>query len=168
MYEVKSITEVAIPRAIGKAERYRLLGEPDEAESICRDVLRVDKNNQEALITLLLAITDQFGKRVDVRARDAQDLARRLRGEYQRAYYSGIICERWVKAHVRAGRSEGMFGWMQEAMEWYRDAEAVSEPGNEDAILRWNACVRFLERNPQLLPGEPQTGDHPGFSDAVR
>jgi hypothetical protein len=167
MFELKSISEAAIPRAIAKAERYRLLGEPEEAESICRDILRVEKDNQEALVTLLLAITDQFVKRADVRLIDAQHVVRRLRGEYERAYYSGLACERWVKAHVHAGRSEGLFGWIQEAMEWYRDAEATSAPGNDDAILRWNACVRFLERNPQLLPSEPEPGDHPGFSDAT-
>jgi hypothetical protein len=167
MFELKPISEAAIPRALAKAERYRLLGEPEEAESICRDILCVDEDNQDGLVTLLLAITDQFGKRPDVGLTHAQHVARRLRGEYERAYYSGLACERWVKAHVHAGRSDGLLGWLEEAMEWYRDAEAVSEPGNDDAILRWNACVRFLERNPQLQAAEPEQGDHPGFSDAI-
>jgi hypothetical protein len=167
MFQLKPISEAAIARAVEKAERYRLLGEPEEAESICRDVLSVQKDNQPALVSLLLAITDQFGKHPEVLPIHAQKIARRLRGEYQRAYYSGILCERWVKANVHAGKTDGMFGWIQEAMEWYRDAQAVSEPGNDDAVLRWNAVVRFLERNPQLQPREPEQGDHPGFSDAT-
>ena len=57
MFELKPISTAAIPRAVAKAERYRLLNEPQEAESICRDVLRVDEDNQEVLTMLLLALT---------------------------------------------------------------------------------------------------------------
>ena len=32
----------AVPAALAKAERYRLLNEPGEAESICLDVLQID------------------------------------------------------------------------------------------------------------------------------
>ena len=38
-----------MPAALEKALRYRLLNEPVEAESICRDVLEVDPDNQAAL-----------------------------------------------------------------------------------------------------------------------
>ena len=60
MFELKHIGPEAIPAALDKAERYRLLNQPDAAESICEDVLAVDPDNQPALITLLLALTDQF------------------------------------------------------------------------------------------------------------
>jgi hypothetical protein len=168
MVELKPISEAAIPRAIAKAERYRLLGEPEEADSICRDILSVAPNNQEVLVMLLLAITDQFGGGANVRANDAQRVLRQLTGEYERAYYAGIICERWAKAHLQPGEHAGSTsGWILEAMDWYRKAEELSPPGNDDAILRWNACVRFLERNPELMPTEMEQGDQAGFSDAM-
>jgi hypothetical protein len=46
MSELKSLHKDAIPAALGKAERYRLLNEPGEAESICLDILHVDPENQ--------------------------------------------------------------------------------------------------------------------------
>ena len=61
MFELKKMSREGIRRALGKVERYRLLNEPWEAESICQDVLQAEPDNQEALISLLLAMTDQFG-----------------------------------------------------------------------------------------------------------
>ena len=49
-----------MPAALEKALRYRLLNEPLEAESICLDVLQAEPENQEALVTLVLARTDLF------------------------------------------------------------------------------------------------------------
>ena len=60
MFELKPLSEKAVPRALERAERYRLLNEPAEAESICQDVLRIEPENQQALISLLPALTDQF------------------------------------------------------------------------------------------------------------
>src|SRR5213595_3538201 len=60
MFELRPITPDAIPRALDKAERYRLLNEPSDAESICLDILRIDPDNQKALVAMLLAVTDQF------------------------------------------------------------------------------------------------------------
>ena len=54
MRELKPISTAAVPAALEKALRYRLLNEPAEAESICRDVLLADPGNQEALVTLVL------------------------------------------------------------------------------------------------------------------
>ena len=64
MAELKQLHKDAIPAALEKAERYRLLNEPGEAESICLDILAVDPDNQRAIITLLLAFTDRFEKRM--------------------------------------------------------------------------------------------------------
>src|SRR5207248_11695595 len=58
MSELKSLSKEAIPAALEKAERYRLLNEPGEAESICLDILKADPENQQAIITLLLALTE--------------------------------------------------------------------------------------------------------------
>ena len=167
MFELKPISDTAIPRAIAKAERYRLLNEPQEADSICRDILTTDPDNQEVLAMLLLAITDQFVRGDDSSVSEAHRVVDRIRGDYERAYYSGIVCERWVKAQLKGGGHIGSAsGWFLEALEWYQKAQALSPPGNEDAVLRWNACVRFLERNPEILPTEG-SGNDAGFSDAA-
>jgi hypothetical protein len=50
MYELKPLSREAIPAALEKAYRYRLLNEPLEAESICRDILEADPENQEATV----------------------------------------------------------------------------------------------------------------------
>ena len=151
MFELKSISSQAIARAIVKAEKYRLLNEPQESESICRDILRVDPENQEVLVMLLLSITDQFGRTSEVGADQAHQVLGKIGGEYERAYYSGIISERWVKAQLRGGAHPSLAsGRFREAMDWYGKAMALAPAGNDDAILRWNACVRFMERNPSL------------------
>src|SRR5574341_2557695 len=98
MFELKPLSREAVPRALEKAERYRLLNEPVEAESIARDVLTLDPANQKALVMLLLALTDQFAAgRGDTEA--ARALLPRLEGDYERSYYAGIVCERRAKAH---------------------------------------------------------------------
>jgi hypothetical protein len=167
MFELKPLSQAGIPRAMAKAERYRLLGEPQETDSICRDILRTDPDNQEVLIMLLLSITDQFARGADQYMFDAQRVLEKLRGDYERAYYSGIVCERWVKAQLEDGGHCGSAsGWFLEALDWYQKAQALSEAGNEDAVLRWNACVRYLEHNPGLLSLEGSAAES-GFSDAT-
>ena len=59
-FTLKPMSADAIPSAIAKAERYRLLNEPGEAESICLDILQIDPHNEDARVMLLLALTDQF------------------------------------------------------------------------------------------------------------
>ena len=59
-YEVKRISAAGISEAIAKAELYRSLNEPEEAESICRDILAIDSQHQLAVRLLGLALTDQF------------------------------------------------------------------------------------------------------------
>ena len=90
MSDLKSLSKEAIPAALEKAERYRLLNEPGEAESICLDILETDPENQPALITLLLALTDRFSKGYGVSDTQANQLLARIKGEYERAYYAGF------------------------------------------------------------------------------
>jgi len=154
MIELKPIVQKAIPRALEKAERYRLLNEPAEAESICRDVLQIDPENQKALIMLLLALTDQFDGRVTLD--HARELLASLRDEYEKAYYAGIIYERWAKAQLERGEPGSgslAYDWFCEAMSCYEKAESTRPLENDDAILRWNTCARFLMKNPHLAPG---------------
>jgi len=155
--ELKRVGSEAIPGALAKAERYRLLNEPEQAESICLDVLAADPKNREARVTLLLALTDQFGKRTAVRVRDAQALLGDLATDYDREYYAGLICERWARAQIEAKLpGHATFGWLSAAMRHYGKAEGLAPAGNQDAVLRWNACVRILNQHPEL--GEKEDG----------
>ena len=147
MYTLKSISTEAIPGALVKADRYRLLNEPREAESICRDILQADPENQQGLILLVLSLTDQFGRGHDVPLKSVQDLLTRLHGEYERAYYAGVILERWGKAQLQSGiPSCTAHDWLREAMRFYDQAEAIHPPGNLEAILRWNTCARIINQ----------------------
>ena len=155
MFQLKTLSKDAVPRSLQKAERYRLLNEPTEAESICLDILQIEPENQEALITLLLALTDQFDRRLGIAANQALQLIPRLNGDYDRAYYNGIICERRAKARMHEGApgaAPAAYDWLRSALDWYEKAEASSPPGNDDAALRWNACARLIMRNSQLRP----------------
>ena len=150
LVNLKPITHEGIPAALQKAERYRLLNESSAAESICLDVLAVDPANQEALISLLLSITDQFAEDMADGVRRARDVVPRLGDEYERHYYSGIICERRARAQLHRGTlgsAEVAIEWFREAMGWYEKAERMRPPGNDEAILRWNTCVRMLSRH---------------------
>lgn len=163
--ELKSLHRDAIPNALAKAERYRLLHEPWQSESICQDVLRVDPENQAALVMLLLALTDQFGQAFKVH--EAKEVVPRLKDEYERFYYSGIISERRAQALLHQSRhasGSAIYDWLREAMEFYEKAEAVRPPTNDDALLRWNTCARLLMRNPHLKPG-PQERTEPIMSE---
>jgi hypothetical protein len=150
MSELKPLSREAIPAALEKAMRYRLLNEPAEAESICLDVLKADAENQEALITLLLAVTDRFTKGYGVSDTQARELLGRIKSEYERAYYSGIVAERRAKVKLTQNTPDcrfQAFDLFQEAMSWFEKAEKIRPPGHDDALLRWNTCARIIERN---------------------
>jgi tetratricopeptide (TPR) repeat protein len=160
MFELKRLSTSAIPAALAQAERYRLLNEPGEAESICLDVLRVDPAHQEALVTLVLALTDQFPLGNPARAMAAAEQAvAELRDDYKRFYYSGIIRERRGKADLhsdRPGSHQSVHEWLREAMSCYEQAEAIRPAGNDEAILRWNTCARILMDLPRIEPDIPE------------
>jgi hypothetical protein len=148
-FELKRISPDGIPHALERAERYRLLNDPAQAESICRDVLAADADNQDALRAIILSLTDQFGAHGSaVSSREAQSYIMQLKDEYERAYYTGIVYERETRSYIgrkNVVRSAAYDGF-RHAMEWYERAEALRPPGNVDAILRWNSCVRAIER----------------------
>jgi hypothetical protein len=156
MFPLKSISPEAVDSALQKAERYRLLNEPQLAESICLDVLALEPENQPALVVLLLALTDQFQVGHGDQLARAQAVLPRLHGEYERRYYAGIIWERYGLArlgHGGPGTGPATYQWIRKAMELYEQAEAIRPHGNDDAILRWNTCVRLCQRH-QLGPEE--------------
>lgn len=148
MYELKKLHADAIPEALRMIERYRLLNEPREAESICHDVLATDPSNDKALIGLLLSLTDQFDMGdATGPAKRAQSILPRLATDYERAYYAGIIHERMAKARLKRGGPRSSFvahEELTEAMDCFEAAEKIRPPANDDAILRWNACARLI------------------------
>jgi hypothetical protein len=143
---LKPISRAGIPEAIAKIEVYRYLKEPGEAESICRDILAVDPENQAALRLLGLSITDQFTGQPSDRYAEAEEIFRSLTNEYERTYHCGILYERKAKAQLRAGRPpHTVLPVFETAMRYFEDAERISPPNNDEAILRWNRCVRLLQ-----------------------
>ncbi len=153
--ELKAITQEGVPAALQKAHRYRVLNDSAAAESICLDVLAVDPSNREALVMHVLSITDQFdgGRAVDLKR--AEEAVALLKDPYTNAYYNGITCERWAKAIIRRNIPRGdemAWEWIDRAFVWYGKAEKLRAPGNDEAILRWNACVRLLAARPKVRP----------------
>lgn len=154
MVELKLLTPEAIPSALEKAKRYRLLNEPDEAESICRDILAVAPEHQEALITLLLAVTDKFNEfGLQTLFDEAKQIVAHMDTSYCKFYYTGIIFERRAKFHFKQGGPGSgavAYDWFAKAMHQYDQALAGCDPDNQDAILRWNSCARFINSHPDL------------------
>lgn len=162
---LKSISKEAIPAALERAQRYRMLDEPPEAESICLDVLAIDPQNHEALVILLLALTDQFEHRQGAAVKEAREVLRKMKDEYSRQYYEGVICERWAKANLLqdSPRAPSLArGWLSDALACYERAEKLRPAGNDESILRWNTCQRLLSRL-----AEPAVTAAPPMSDQL-
>ncbi len=156
--ELKSLHKNAVAAAFEKANHYRLLNDPENAESICLDILHVEPDHQEAIVTLILAISDQFAGG-SKRIKEAQSYVGRLVDEFQKAYYAGLICERAARAVLKKGtpRSNSTaFAWLKEAMDYYETAEALSSDQNDDGILRWNSCARTIQKHKL----KPRIGDN--------
>ncbi len=159
MSDLKPISKEGIPRALEKANRYRLLNEPAEAESICRDILEIEPENQEALVLFILTMTDQFNQ--GGTSREARALLPKIEDDFKREYYKGIILERQAKATLAKGLPGSNFDayeWLEDAMESYMKADDLSEDDNDDAILRYNACARAIEKH-NLTPRPPEQRD---------
>ena len=143
--KLKSISPEGVDEALSKVELYRFLNEPEEAESICQDVLAVEPEHQLALRSLGLAITDQFAGSPSDRYAEVENIFQRLTDPYERLYYMGLLHERRAKAQLRAGRPpHTLMVLLEDAMRYYEDAEKIHPTGNDDAILRWNRCVRLI------------------------
>jgi hypothetical protein len=154
MFDLKPLSTNAIPAALAKAERYRLLNEPMQAASICEDILRVEPDNAAARVALILALSDEFAGSEQTSAMSrARALLPGLPTDYERAYYAGILAERRALAqldHGGVGAGFSAYEGLREAMSWFEKAEATRPADNDDAILRWNACARVLMRHPHL------------------
>ena len=150
--ELKQIHQAAVPRALSLCERYRLLNEPDQAESICRDVLAIDGDQQDAIRMLLLSLTDQFGHKRAGLFPEAEELSGQLTNPYERAYYRGIVYERWARCKLDEGVPAYIAGeWVQKAMTQFEEAEKVKPADDDSALLRWNTCARLMARVPKIM-----------------
>ncbi|HKP70684.1 MAG TPA: hypothetical protein VJV05_15460 [Pyrinomonadaceae bacterium] len=157
MFELKPLHHDAIPAALEKANRYRLLNEPGAAESIYLDILAIDPDNADALVGVVLAMSDRFSKDYGVGDGRIQDFIAKMQSDYERAYYTGIVYERRGKAVLEKGGINA-YELFEQAMEWFEKAEAQRPVGNDDAILRWNGCARIIKRN-SLAPREISAND---------
>jgi len=157
--EFKIISKSGIAEALAKVQHYRYLNQAEEAESICRDILAADPENQMALRHLGLAITDQFTGGMSDRFNEAHSCFEKLTNTYERSYYLGILNERRAKAQLRAGhRSHTLRASFETALRLYEEAEKVRPQGNDDALLRWNRCLRLMQSIPDLA-GESESFD---------
>ncbi len=158
VFKLKPLSRDGVEAALSKAEHYRLLNHPKLAESICLDILEVDRENKKASTVLLLALTDQFGQSTATVAKEAQAIANSLTDEYTRLYYTGIIHERQGSVALNSGMHGSDFDayeWYMEAMDYYEKADAIHPSGNNDCTLRWNTCARIITQfNLQERPSD--------------
>ncbi len=156
-FELKRLSEDHVGSAIERAEHYRLLNAPEQAESICLDVLEIEPESQKAIALLILSMTDQFGSRKSAPATEVRKLLKRLTGKYDQAYYAGLIHEREGNALLDRGPSR-IFAYdaYRSAMTCFEKADELSEESNNDPILRWNSCARTITRKNL----EPLDEDH--------
>lgn len=157
MFELKTLPKASIASALQKAERYRLLNEPYEAQSICLDILKIAPDNQEAIIALLLAYTDAFKDEIFPAFNKALDLLQHIGDAGCRIYYRGIINERRAKAHLAKGGPNGAqiaYDWYAKAMADYEQAMKDGASCADDAALRWNTCARLLNESPHVKPSD--------------
>ena len=151
-FELKKLSKAAIPAALERAERYRLLNEPAQAESICQDVLALEPDNRDAIVLLILSLSDQFTENLVDNLDHAWSLLPRLGDEYLRAYYQGILFERQARVYMRRaapGSHFSAYDLFREAMRFYEKAEQLRPHGNDEALLRWNTCARDNGRPPR-------------------
>ncbi len=142
------------------------MNDPWQAESICRDILSIDPDNQQALVTLILCITDQFSDKFRTNISQAMKLIAELKDEYQQQYYKGLIYERQATAALnRANPRSGYIAYehLMKAMDCYESAERIRPDEDEESILRWNACARIIERH--KLERAPDEKDQQPFLD---
>ena len=171
-FKLKTISMNGIDEALSKAQLYRNLNEPEEAESICHDILLADPENQAAIRQLGLSITDQFsGTSID-RYAEAEKTFSRIADNYDREYCTGLYLERRAKAQIRAGvPAQVWIGLLHDAMRHFESAEKIRPAGNDDALLRWNRCVRILQTAPHLAAEsteEPLVSDYDMSPEPIR
>ena len=143
----------AIDQALAKARQYRSLLEPEIAESICLDVLNIDPEHQTALVLYILALLDQISRSDKrVKRKTVEQFIAKLDSEYQRYYYLGLLNERMARYMISQTMSHSFaYDYFYDALNYYQQAEQISPEQNDEATLRWNSCLRTIEKE-QLHP----------------
>ncbi|MBX3216356.1 MAG: tetratricopeptide repeat protein [Labilithrix sp.] len=149
--ELKALRARNLSSAVNLAKHYRALNQPEDAESICRDILDVAPDDEEAWCTLGLALTDQFPTAWMTLFDAACAAFSKLGSEYERMYYTGVAWERYAKAQLVAGRAENAIHAFEQALGRFERADALGSPDDPAPILHYNRCLRALTTDPDLL-----------------
>ncbi|MBN45001.1 MULTISPECIES: hypothetical protein [unclassified Methylophaga] len=138
----------SIELALDRARQYRSLLEPEIAESICLDILNIEPENQAALVVYILALTDQISiSGSQSPFQDIEVAIAKLSSEYKQIYYTGIVLERRARFMLTQPMSRAFaYDYFIKALECYQQAEQMRPDHNDEAILRWNSCVRTIQR----------------------
>ncbi|HIC40565.1 MAG TPA: hypothetical protein EYO74_04090 [Piscirickettsiaceae bacterium] len=138
----------AISTVLDKARQYRSLREPDLAISICIDVFAVDADNQDALVIYILALTDQYShQHGKLQPKKVTEAIARLTSEFHKIYYTGIFLERKARSLLKNPMSESFaYEGLMEAIAKYEMAEKMAPKHCADPILRYNSCLRTIEK----------------------
>ena len=161
-WELKRLADKNLGAAIVLAAHYRNLNEPEQAESICRDVLAVAPENVDALRTLGLALTDRFPTCWMTLFDEACATFRKLPSDYERTYYLGIAWERYALAQAAGGRSRNAINAFEDAMELFEKAQELAAKDDPLPILHYNRCVRAVTNSAELTR-EVEASDEPRY-----
>jgi len=147
--ELKRLPASSLQAAVAKAAHYRDLNQPEEAESICHDVLSVDPAHPDALKILGLALTDRFATGHVGLLEEAVRVFEHLPDAYQRTYHLGVAWERAAKAHLERHEIHSAAAAFENALKFFEEAEGL-RPDLPDPLLRWNRCIRLVSTNARL------------------
>lgn len=138
----------AVGKALEKAVQYRSLLEPEIAESICLDILKIDPENQDVLIVYMLALLDQISRTENQnQIKTIETAIEKLKSQYQRYYYTGLLNERRARHLLTQAMSHSFaYDYFIEALKSYQQAIDRCPEKNDEAILRWNSCIRTVEK----------------------
>ena len=138
----------SIYTVLDKARQYRSLREPDLSISICLDVFAIDPDNQDALVIYILALTAQYShQHAKVQPKKIVEIIAKLKSEFHQIYYTGIFLERKARALLKNPMSHSFaYEGLMEAIAKYELAEKISPKHCSDPILRYNSCLRTIEK----------------------
>lgn len=158
-HALKKLPPASVGAALAMAAHYRDLNQPEEAESICRDVLDVEADSQNAWRLLGLALTDRLHGREVGLLEQAIAAFGHLKEEYDRVYHTGIAWERGAKAHLERNEAHSAVTSFEHALDLFERAEKL-KPGSPEPLLRWNRCVRLLTAHPALVNAANAPREH--------